>query len=493
MRRARLVVARARSAHGQHWDALRFSQLASLVHLKLVHHASLRPRTPALMAGQESPRLVPALPIGVVRATAPLGVRGMRLWRSSYEATAVGCAPCDRLDSLAVHQETTALGVSAAAVVLGGGEHCQHFGTLAHSDAIRGCFVGPHDVRQAVLLEKIKHGAVAEHHRAAAPRALPEAGARAVLHQRLLLRIGRVRPEQRERQRVLLVFVVLARVLDVDRARDALDLDNSPVGSALGRIPAFFSNGARDTAVHAEDASVNNAGEWEAVKGPVAPFPHFKAFLVAEPGLALRDETPLAVKALPAVHRPRFVVAADHEDLIRMQQFLREQVGHELDAVRATVHVVPEEEKLSGSQVHAHRPDVVRKELQVLQVAVQVAEDVHWRLELENARLGRELLRGAFTEVDEAIGKVLGLEVVGAADERLRPDQVGHALHEILVVSCLAAAVRGTGQPRELLAGGDAGRPSESHLEHLLLPVHGVQGGRQHCSGLLLSESLVLV
>ena len=74
------------------------------------------------------------------------------------------------------------------------------------------------------------------------------------------------------------------------------------------------------------------------------------------------------------------MVSAQQLDLIGVQHLQSEEIRHALQAGHAPVHIVPQKQELSGGEVHAQLPDVVCEEVQVLQVAVDVSEYIHWWL-----------------------------------------------------------------------------------------------------------------
>ena len=98
---------------------------------------------------------------------------------------------------------------------------------------------------------------------------------------------------------------------------------------------------------------------------------------------------------LPAVHVPRLVVPAQHEDLVLVECLERDQVRDHLEAVQAAVHVVSEEEELARAEVHPEPPQVVAEEVQVLELGSFVVVVVVgcWndkRCELELFHRGRK-------------------------------------------------------------------------------------------------------
>ncbi len=70
----------------------------------------------------------------------------------------------------------------------------------------------------------------------------------------------------------------------------------------------------------------------------------------------------------------------------------------------AAVHVVAEEEEGGGRERGAHAPQRLLEAHEVVEVAVQVAEDVAGRGHAEQARLGGEQLEQRAADEEEAAG-----------------------------------------------------------------------------------------
>ena len=146
----------------------------------------------------------------------------------------------------------------------------------------------------------------------------------------------------------------------------------------------------RNAAVHAEDHVVDGGGEGEVVEHRVGHRPHAFAHVHAVASLQLAQEAAVAVVRLPAVHGAQLVVAAEHEDLVGKHDFLREEVGENLDGVLAAVDVVAEEEEAARGEVHAQGPQDLRERDQIGDVPVEITKNVYRRFQLEQARLGGE-------------------------------------------------------------------------------------------------------
>ena len=105
--------------------------------------------------------------------------------------------------------------------------------------------------------------------------------------------------------------------------------------------------------MHAEDHVVDGGREGQIVEHRVGHRPDAFAHVHAVASLQLAQETAVAIVRFPAVHRAELVVAAKHEDLVGEHDFLREEVGENLDGVLTTVDVVAQEEKTARGEMHA--------------------------------------------------------------------------------------------------------------------------------------------
>ena len=159
------------------------------------------------------------------------------------------------------------------------------------------------------------------------------------------------------------------------------------------------------------------------------------------------------------------------------------EVGHALQAAHAAVDVVAQEDEVARRQRHAEPPDVVGEEVQVLQVAVDVAEDVGRTLEEGDARLGLEDWADAGVELEQVLGELGAVEVGhvgGRVLEHLRDavDDVGYGGGGFALPSILAGGQRSSAGDVMVVVGqgvedgrrGDAGAPSHPGAEvgHLL-------------------------
>ena len=104
-----------------------------------------------------------------------------------------------------------------------------------------------------------------------------------------------------------------------------------------------------NAAVHAEDHVVDGGREGQTVEHRVGLLPEVLPDVRPVARLQLAQEAPVAEVRFPAVDGAELVIAAEHEDLVGKHDFLREEVGENLDRVLPAVDVVAEEEKTAWS------------------------------------------------------------------------------------------------------------------------------------------------
>jgi hypothetical protein len=110
---------------------------------------------------------------------------------------------------------------------------------------------------------------------------------------------------------------------------------------------------------------------------------------------------------------------------------------------------------------------VVREEVEVLQVPVDVAKDVGGRLEREAARLGLEVRLDALAELDQVLREAGGVEVVDLV-QRLA-EHVDHLERQVVV--------RLGGEGREHLGGGHRRVPPDARAGEDAVALHFVREG----------------
>lgn len=276
--------------------------------------------------------------------------------------------------------------------------------------------VRTHDVRESLLLQKVRHGLVPEADRAAAAEAVAVPGL--AVHAVLLLLLGRrIRPDAIRRDLLIIVLLVLVRGIDPrDLAHVQYVLDPPPLDRRV-------RDGTGYAAVDAEDVLIDDRGQRHAIEGRIRDLPHLVPEVVAEPVPALVYERPGSVMLLPAVHVARLVIAPEEENLVGEHELHRQQVRHHLQARHAPVDVIPQEDEVPGREGHAEVPYVVREEVQVLEIAVYVPEDVRGTLEEDASRLVLEYAPNLLVQLDEVLRELLRLQVphvlVGASEHVL--------------------------------------------------------------------------
>ena len=113
----------------------------------------------------------------------------------------------------------------------------------------------------------------------------------------------------------------------------------------------------------------------------------------------------------PSVDIARLVVPPQQVHLVGQRELHNEQICHALQAAHAAVDVVPQKDEVARRQRHAQPPNVVGEEVQVLEVAVDVAEDVGRTLEEGDARLGLQQRTDAGVELEDVLGELGAVEV----------------------------------------------------------------------------------
>eukprot|EP00760_Papus_ankaliazontas_P013223 PhM_4_TR15665/c2_g1_i1/m.3336 len=147
----------------------------------------------------------------------------------------------------------------------------------------------------------------------------------------------------------------------------------------------------RQPTVHAEDLAVDGGAERQVREDFVALGPHLHALLPSEALDALVLEAAVGVALDVAVDLGALVVAAEHHNLLGVDELQDQQVHDALEGALPAVDVVAEEQQCVAGILHHDvvKCDQRRQEvLQVDEVAVDVAEDVHGGLDgLEQALL----------------------------------------------------------------------------------------------------------
>ena len=113
----------------------------------------------------------------------------------------------------------------------------------------------------------------------------------------------------------------------------------------------------------------------------------------------------------PSIDIARLVVPPQQVHLVGQRELHNEQISHALQTAHAAVDVVPQKDKVARSQRHAQPPNVVGEEVQILEVAVDVPEDVGRTLEEGDAGFGLQQRTDAGVELEDVLGELGAVEV----------------------------------------------------------------------------------
>ena len=128
--------------------------------------------------------------------------------------------------------------------------------------------------------------------------------------------------------------------------------------------------------MHADDLLLHDRDEGQAVEAVVEELPQ----------LDVVAPLALVVEAVDPVDRRALVVAAEQEEVLGVLHLVREEQRDRVDAVLPAVDVVAEEEVVGVGREAA----ILKEAEQVGELAVDVADDLDRRLELEERGLGLE-------------------------------------------------------------------------------------------------------
>eukprot|EP00312_Isochrysidales_sp_CCMP1244_P017090 CAMPEP_0202741702 /NCGR_PEP_ID=MMETSP1388-20130828/4496_1 /ASSEMBLY_ACC=CAM_ASM_000864 /TAXON_ID=37098 /ORGANISM="Isochrysis sp, Strain CCMP1244" /LENGTH=340 /DNA_ID=CAMNT_0049408555 /DNA_START=129 /DNA_END=1150 /DNA_ORIENTATION=- len=159
----------------------------------------------------------------------------------------------------------------------------------------------------------------------------------------------------------------------------------------------------RETAVEAKDALVDERGEGQPVE----------ELLELLPQLDRVAALALVVEAVHAVDGGVLVVSAQQPDLVGVLDFERHQQEHALEPVGAAVDVVAEEDVArplwsGGEAAEVEQPKQVRV------LPMDVAHDLHRRLQLKQRRLAKTTSSAAATSAAASLS-AMGTQVPGRA------------------------------------------------------------------------------
>mmetsp|Transcript_18594 Transcript_18594/g.27643 ORF Transcript_18594/g.27643 Transcript_18594/m.27643 type:complete len:209 (+) Transcript_18594:768-1394(+) len=97
---------------------------------------------------------------------------------------------------------------------------------------------------------------------------------------------------------------------------------------------------------------------------------------------------------------------------MREQQFHSEKVGYTFETTHATIDVVTEEYKVASCESHSKSPNIVAKEMQIFEVAMDVAKYVCWALQEGYSRFTFQHLLDFVVEFDEIFCKLFSIQVI---------------------------------------------------------------------------------
>mmetsp|Transcript_10086 Transcript_10086/g.28721 ORF Transcript_10086/g.28721 Transcript_10086/m.28721 type:complete len:451 (-) Transcript_10086:225-1577(-) len=308
----------------------------------------------------------------------------------------------DDLQLLAVDQDASGQGLRALIVILGRRKDREDAGALADGNTLRMGLVGAHDVREALLLQEVRDCLAAEADGAASAQRFSEPGFR-IDGMPFLVFGGRIAPDAVGCDLLAGVVLMLVGWVDSGDLRHVED-----VLDARG----IHRHGTGDPTVHAKDVLIHDAGQRESIEDLVARLPNSISDVIAKPIAALVDEGAFGVVLLPAVDISRFVISAQQKDLIGELQLHRQKVRGDLQTGHSAIDVISQEQKVAGGEGHPQPPDVVGKEVQILKISMDIAEDVGRALQEDDARLPLQYVAHLLAELEEVLGELVAVQVV---------------------------------------------------------------------------------
>mmetsp|Transcript_40195 Transcript_40195/g.65273 ORF Transcript_40195/g.65273 Transcript_40195/m.65273 type:complete len:441 (+) Transcript_40195:264-1586(+) len=247
----------------------------------------------------------------------------------------------DHPHGLGVHQHDP--GAVGLAPVARRREHGDDLPALAQVEAAGGLLVGPHQQREAVVLQEGIHGRLSVGHGAAADVVPPEP-----FVVQAALGLGRVGPQQ-----VLEDFGVAAERGVLQRSDLAGAVPEASPG-LLVRQEGHAVVGPRgghpgDAPVGAEDLAVQHRRQGQVIEHAADHPPH------AVPPLVPKELLAGALEAVDGVDFLQLVIASQEVHMLREQHFQRQDVQDHLHGRHPPVHKVPQEEELFGLEIsHLH-------------------------------------------------------------------------------------------------------------------------------------------
>mmetsp|Transcript_23303 Transcript_23303/g.55100 ORF Transcript_23303/g.55100 Transcript_23303/m.55100 type:complete len:230 (-) Transcript_23303:6-695(-) len=138
------------------------------------------------------------------------------------------------------------------------------------------------------------------------------------------------------------------------------------------------------------------------------------------------DKGPGSVMFLPPVHVARFVIAAQQKNLVRILQLQTKQIGDAFQTLEAAVDVVAQKQKIARRQGQSQPPQIVAEKVQILQIAVNVAQHVARALQKQTPGFAFEQLTDPDGNLVQILGELFRLRIFHVVRRALK--QIENAL-----------------------------------------------------------------
>lgn len=106
------------------------------------------------------------------------------------------------------------------------------------------------------------------------------------------------------------------------------------------------------------------------------------------PDLEVVSLTALIVESIDAIDRAALVISTQHEEVLGVFDFVRQQEANGLKAVGSSINIVAKEEVISLWR----EATILKEAKEVVILAVNVTHDLQWRLKVEQDGLANEKL-----------------------------------------------------------------------------------------------------
>jgi len=149
----------------------------------------------------------------------------------------------------------------------------------------------------------------------------------------------------------------------------------------------------RKTAVNTEHLFVNDSCDGKAVEAVSEGLPQLYAV----------SSLTFIIEAIDTVDGSALVVATEQEEILGILDFVGKEKANGLKTLFATIDVISQEE-IVGIRREA---TVFKQTKKIIVLAVDITNDLDWRLELEeNGLLSEDLVRGNAEALDLGLGQV---------------------------------------------------------------------------------------